>query len=250
MQAIANFFGSILRFIYENLQSSFSEPNSISFFAISILLLTLLYKIVTIPVTINNQKAQLKNAAMQTEMKQIQKKYANDPRTQQIKMQELYKKHGFNPASGCLPIIVQMILIFALFRVMREPGLYIFDNAAKMDAIAKNFLWVPDLTQPDPYWFGLPLINGLTQFLVSKVSMPKKEDDGKPKSQQELQMQSMNNMMMFGMPILMFVLFIKYAAGLILYWSFSNIIEVVIRFIMNKSLKNKKSEAIDDKHRS
>lgn len=95
MQSIANFFGSILRFIYENLQSSFSEPNSISFFAISILLLTLLYKIVTIPVTINNQKAQLKNAAMQTEMKQIQKKYANDPRTQQIKMQELYKKHGF-----------------------------------------------------------------------------------------------------------------------------------------------------------
>ncbi|MDY6065241.1 MAG: YidC/Oxa1 family membrane protein insertase [Finegoldia sp.] len=240
MQVIANFFGSILRFIYENLQASFAEPASISFFAISILLLTFVYKLVTIPVTINNQKNQIKNAAMQQEMQQIQKKYSRDPQTMQRKMQELYKKHNFNPASGCLPILVQMILIFALFRVMRDPSLYMFDNATQMDAIAKNFLWVPDLTKADPYWFGLPLINGLTQFLVSKVSMPKPEDDGKPKTQQELQMQSMNNMMMYGMPIMMFVLFIRYASGLILYWSFSNIIEVIIRFIMNKSMKKQK----------
>lgn len=242
MQIIANVFGTILRFIYENISHVMGEPKSISYFAISILLLTLIYKLITLPVTIHTQKTQEQNALMQPEIKEIQRKYKNNPQTQQLKMQELYKKYNFNPLSGCLPIILQMVLVLALFRVMREPGKYMFDNVSKINEIARNFFWIPDLTKPDPVLFGLPLINAFTQFLVAKISMPTNNKD--KKSNEPDQMEMMNKSMIYFMPIFMFFISSKYASGLILYWGFSNVIEVLIRLIIKNKDKKDVAEEV------
>ncbi len=242
MQTIANIFGTILRFIYENIAHLFNEPKSISYFAISILLVTLIYKLITLPVTVHTQKTQEQNALMQPEMKEIQRKYKNDPQTQQLKMQELYKKYNFNPLSGCLPIILQMVLVLALFRVMQNPGKYMFDNAEKINEVARNFFWIKDLTKPDPVIFGLPLINAITQFLVAKISMPKSNKN--KNSNEPDQAEMMSKSMLYFMPVFMFFISSKYASGLILYWAFSNVIEVIIRLIIKSKDKKVVAEEV------
>lgn len=218
----------IMAMIYKMISGSGTEPEMISYFAITILIITILFKLLTIPVTLSSIKTQKINEKMGPEMKEIQKKYKNDPQTQQRKIAELHQKHGFNPLAGCLPMIIQMVLIIALFGVMREPELYMF-GGQNIDHIAKNFFWIKDLSNPDPYWFGLPLINGISQFLFASMTMPKaKPDDDNP-------MAGMGSTMRYMMPIMIFFFARQYTAGLALYWAFSNMIELLIRTIIKKT---------------
>lgn len=210
------------------LAANIAEPKNISLFALSILILTLLYKLVTIPVTINSIKTQRINLKMQPKMKEIQKKYKNDPQKQQIEMQKLQQEHGFSPFSSCLPLLIQMFLILALFRVMREPGQYM-----GIENIAKNFFWISDLTKRDPYLWGLPLILGITQYLSFEV-MNMQTPNTKDKKAEDDPAQAMNNSMKYVMPLMMFFFARSYQAGLALYWGFSNIIEIIIRFVLNR----------------
>ena len=236
MQAISNVIGAILRFIYENIQQMFSEPKNISYFAISIIVLTVIYKLATLPVTFSNIKMQKVNAKMAPEMKKIQETYKNDPQTQQRKMAELQKEHGFNPLSSCLPMIIQMIVVFALFRVMREPAKYMFDNAEMIGSISKNFLWINDLTLPDKLLWGLPLINGISQFFLFNIMQPPQTEGAGGEMAQ-----SMNASMKYVMPLFIAWTSTTLSAGLALYWAIGNIIEIVIRLIIKAFDKDEKA---------
>lgn len=225
------FFGTIMTYIYHGVESIMSEPESISYFGITILAITILFKLITIPVTLNSIKSQQINQKLQPKMKEIQKKYKNDPQQMNMKMAELYKEHNFNPMSGCLPMILQLVLVFAMFGVMREPDVYMFKGETVQ--MAKHFFWIKDLSQPDPYWFGLPLLNGIAQFLYSKIMSP-----GAPSTDGEDPMQGMGPMMQYMMPIMIFFFSRSYQAGLALYWAFGNIIEIIVRTIINKRTKS------------
>lgn len=232
MQFISNIFGTAMRLIYQTVSQMMAEPKSISYFAISILIMTILYKLITLPITINNIRTQEINAKIQPEMQKIQKKYKNNPEIQQKKIMELQKEHGYNPLMGCLPMLLQFVLVLALFQVMRDPIQYIFPQGAV--EIAKNFLWIPDLSLPDPIIFGLPLINGVSQFLMVSIMTPKQ-----PQGEGSEMMQSMNTSMKYVMPVMIFFMTRSFAAGLALYWAFGNTLEIIFRLIMKRLDQNK-----------
>ncbi|WP_100065412.1 YidC/Oxa1 family membrane protein insertase [Miniphocaeibacter massiliensis] len=236
MNFLSPFIGKVLEYIYTFISKIGTEPKNISYFAISILVLTLIYKLLMLPVTLSNAKMQKVNAKLQPEMEKLKKKYKHDPQLYQQKVMELQREMGFNPLASCLPLIIQMLIIISLFPVMKDPMKYM--DISK--DIARNFFWIKDIAGKDPTVYTLPIILAVTQFLYTKVTMakPQKKDGEKDP------MQSMNFTMQYAMPIMMFFFAKTYQAGLALYWTFGNIVEMSIRLILDKS---KREEEIAEK---
>ena len=124
MSIFANLFGYVLNFLY----------NLVSNYGIAIILFSILIKVLMIPLTIKQQKTLRKNEIMQKEMKQIQFKYKNDPEKMNQEIMSLYKREGINPLSGCFSSIIQIILLFSVFLLVRSPLTYM----VKMDTDVKQ----------------------------------------------------------------------------------------------------------------
>lgn len=229
MDFLSKILGLILKFIYETVSQIGSEPKQISYFAITIIIMTLIYKLALLPVTLSNIKMQKVNAKLQPEMKKLEKKYKHDPQLYQQKVMELQKEMGFSPFASCLPMIVQLVIVWALLAVMRKPMEYM-----GVEGIRTNFFWIKDLMGPDPTKLVLPLMLSGSQILMSLLMQPKKKknNDG---SQDPTQ--SMNFAMTWVMPIMFFFMFRNYQAALALYWTVGNIVELVIRLFLNNSKK-------------
>lgn len=223
---LGNILGSLLRFVYDIVaQTLASEPEVISFYAIAIIITTIIFKLALLPINLQQSKSTRKMSEVQPLMKEIQTKYKNDPKTMQIKMQELYKEHKYNPASGCLILLVQMPIIFAFFAVFRDPQAYAFSDPGFYASMAKNFLWIPNLENPDSLLWGLPLLAAATTFLQSKTMSTGNTDP---------QAQSTQKIMNYMLPIMIFMASRGFAAGLALYWVVGNIFTIIQQFITNK----------------
>ena len=120
MSAFASLFGYVLEFLY----------NIVGNYGIAIILFSVLVKVVMIPLSIKQQKTLRKNEKLQGEMKKIQFKYKNDPEKMNQELMSLYKREGMSPFSGCLSAIIQLILLFSVFLLVRSPLTYM----VKMDA--------------------------------------------------------------------------------------------------------------------
>lgn len=171
---------------------------------------------------------------LQPLMKDIQNKYANDPVLMREKTAELYKEHGVNPAGGCLPMVIQMIVIMGLFGLLRNPLLYIKSDKM-IFAIHESFLWIKDLSQPD-LWV-LPIMAGVATFFAffiqNKVGTPGTQMAGG----------GMQKIMMFVFPLMIVWLARSYPAGLAIYWFMSQFIQIFynIRFAKLKNeMRNKR----------
>jgi YidC/Oxa1 family membrane protein insertase len=141
--------------------------------------------------------------AVQPEMKALQDRYKNDPAKLQQEMMKLYKEHGVNPLGGCLPMLIPMPVLFALF--------FVFANTIEFRGVP--FLWLPDLSRADPLYI-IPIVMGLSMWGVSKVGQI-----GVPPNPQA-------KMMMYVMPVMFTVLFLKFSSGLNLYYTVSNIASI------------------------
>jgi YidC/Oxa1 family membrane protein insertase len=183
--------------------------------------------------SLKQNKSSKKLAEIQHLLKKIQNKYKNDPQTMQLKMSELYKQHNYNPASGCLILLVQLPIIFAFFAVFREPARYAFTEPGLYEAMNKTFFWIQNLEVADPYLWGLPLLSALTTFLQTKT-MPAANSD----PQSAATMKTMN----YFMPVMIFMAARGFAAGLALYWVIGNIFTIVQQIISNRSLLKIKEE--------
>src|SRR3954464_3958057 len=153
-----------------------------------------------------NQKAMRANMqlqAVQPLMKEIQERYKNDPQKSQQEMFKLYKEHGVNPLGGCWPMLLPMPVLFALF--------FVFQNTIELRGA--SFLWLPDLSRPDPYYI-IPVIMGLSMFGLSKVGQLGMEPNPQMKT------------MLYVMPAVMTFLFVNFASGLNLYYAVSNIASI------------------------
>lgn len=226
---LASLLGQLMRWIYDSLSSSQVEPSNISFYAISIILMTLLVSLIIIPVTVSQQKTAENTQKIKPKMDEIKKKYSYDPQIMQQKMQELYKEENVNPGlSSCLIMIIQVLIIFALFRVMQDTTKFVFPEG--IEGIRKDFYWISDLTQKDPYWFGLPLATSVSQILVQLFSMKTNPQLA------EGPMASMNKTFLM-MPILYFFMFRGLPAGLPLYYTMSSLIRLIIMVIMHYTIK-------------
>ena len=230
---IANILGKLMRILYDNIATNFTEPKTISFYAIAIIIMTLLVSLISIPVTISTQKQAEKTRSFKPKMDEIQKKYGYDQQVLQKKMQELYKQEGVTPGlSGCLPMIIQILVLFGLFEMMRNTGKYVFPEG--LNHIRTDFYWVPDLLKADPLWFGLPLLTSLSQLLTTLFSI-------KTNPQQQQAMGSMNTMMLV-LPLVFFFTFRQLPAGLPLYYTLSSVFRLLIMVVMHLAMKGKKVE--------
>ena len=182
-------------------------------FGVSIIIVTILIKIMLLPLTLKQDKSMKEMKKLQPELEKIKEKYANDKQMLNIKTMELYREHKVNPLGGCLPILIQLpilfALLFALFGVLRN-GIIPKDS---------SFLWMK-LVDPDPFYI-LPVLNGAVSFLQQKLMGT--SDNPQMKN------------MMFVFPILMIVISYRMPSGLQLYWLTSSILAVVQQyFIMKK----------------
>ena len=196
-------------------------------YALVIILITVAVKIILYPIYKNQILSSANMADMQPKIQEIQRKYAKDKELMNQKLAEFYQEENYNPAKGCLPMVIQMIVIMALFAVLRNPMTYI-SNEEMYFAIHESFLWIKDLSQPD-LWI-LPILAGVATFLsqwLNKLTNPT--------------MQGSTNMMMTVMmyffPIMIVWLARSYPSGLALYWFVSQFIQVFFNLRLNQIRK-------------
>ena len=161
-----------------------------------------------------NQKAMESGIRMQAVaplIKEIQERYKNDPERLQREMLRIYKEHKVNPFGGCLPMLLPMPVLLALF--------FVFANTIEFRGVP--FLWLPDLSRHDPL-FIIPVMMGLSMFGLSKVGQI-----GVPPNPQ-------TKMMVYFMPVMMTVLFLNFASGLNLYYAAQNLFSIPQQYMIAK----------------
>lgn len=223
-----------MKAIFDFVSGIGTENEIISYYGITIIITTIIFKLILLPITLQQSKSIKKMNELQPKIQEIQRKYKNDPQTQNRKLAELYKEYNYNPMSGCLILLIQFPIIIAMFNVLRNPIQFVFGDPAVFEAIKKGFLWIPDLGQPDPYIWGLPLLAGLTTFLQSKFI--------NAGAQANAQDESTQNFMNIFITVMIFMASRSFPAGLALYWVVSNIIQIVQQLIIKRSLGNIKEE--------
>lgn len=240
MSAISKVLGSFLKLIYDALVGIFpNEPKSISFFALSIIIATVILKLAIIPLTVSQIKNQKKMAELQPEIQKLQKKYAKDPQTLAVKQQQLYKEANYNMLTGCLPLIIQMVVLMAFYRVFLYPTTYAFTKEA-FSEMNKNFFYIKSLEEID-HTMIMPIIAAVSTFLVSFVATLNPAQ----KAMQNDQAKGMTTSMMVVMPIMIFTMGRKFQSALVLYWTISNVFAIIQQLITNAIVaKEAKAEEV------
>lgn len=174
---------------------------------ISIVLLTFVVKLATLPLTLKQMNSMKKMREIQPEMAKIKQKYGDDRVKQGQEMQALFQRSGVNPLAGCLPTLVQLPIWFALYSML----------SAAVELVHQTFLWLPDLTQQDPY-FLLPLSLGALMVVQNRM-MPNTMDEAQAK------------MMRWLMPI-MFTLFMLFLPSGLAVYIFANIVLSIVQTLI------------------
>ncbi|MBC8313459.1 MAG: membrane protein insertase YidC [Candidatus Cloacimonetes bacterium] len=198
-------------------------------FGISIIIMSIMLKVVFYPLTHKGTRSTKKMQEIQPKVKALQKKYKNNPQKSQQEVMALYKEHGVSPLGGCLPLLIQMPVFFALYPVLQS-------SIALRHA--KFILWIKDLSVPDPYSI-LPIVMGITMFLQQKLMAPKPTVDMDEKQLAQMKSQKF---MMYGMPIFLVFIFRSLPAGLVLYWFSYNILSICEQLLIKKKEKNQINE--------
>ncbi len=197
----------------------------ISNYGVIIIIFAFLIKLVTYPLSIASTKSMKKMSALQPVLKELQDKYKDNPAKLQSELSRIYKEAGVNPVGGCLPVLLQMPLLFAMF--------YVFRSSIQLRQ--HGFLWAKDLSVPDSIFnFGFsipvygdhiavfPILMAVTVYLQQKIT---------PTTQSNEQMK----VMMYMFPAMMLLFFNNMPAGLGLYYLMFNIFSVAQQYYINKT---------------
>lgn len=223
LKPITEFFVQIFRILH-----SLTPGAS---YGITIIIFTVLIKILLLPLNIMQTKSTIKMQAVQPKLLEIQKKYKNDPQKLQEAQVKLYKEEGANPLSGCLPLLIQMPILIAVYQVFQVKDIFAGSNAAA------QFLWIPNIALKDPYYI-LPVLSGLSTY-VSTLMLTPKNKDSKDKNNNPMASNTTNLMMSI------FFVFISWSlpAGLVWYWVITNVIQLAIQYVLNKVMAKKLAPA-------
>lgn len=226
MSQISYFFGYILKFFYDMTAN----------YALSIVLFTILTKLILLPLTVSQMRSMSAMKLIQPEIDKINKKYKSDRQKQSEMLSKLYKENNINPAAGCLPLLIQLPIITAMFRVIREPINFVFaNNEALYKSADIGFFWIKHLTDVDKITVGgfdlpfiLPLLSAVFTYFQMKMSMAKSTSSGNEMAQ------GMNKSMTTVMPVMMLVWGVMFPAGLMLYWVTGTIIQIIQQYFIGK----------------
>jgi YidC/Oxa1 family membrane protein insertase len=203
---------------------------------VSIIIFTLLIRLLTVPLTMKSLKSNRNMQAVQPLIKEIQRKHKDDKAKQQEETMKLYSQYGINPAAGCFPMLVQLPIFFGLFAALQftlNPNIDQLQTILWNPAWApfanfghSSFLWLPSMASPDPLYI-FPVMSGLFQFIQNRMAMPRRD----PNAPQDTQQKMMNGMMQF-MPIYIIFISLGFPAGNTIYWSFSSIFGAVQQYFI------------------
>jgi YidC/Oxa1 family membrane protein insertase len=207
-------------------------------FGVAIILFTIVVKVFLISLTIKQQRSMLEMQKIQPLTKTLQEKYKHDKEKLQMETMKLYKEHKINPLAGCLPMLIQMPILFSMWFVIRG----ITDNPALVGEMNFMFLGlnlasIPDFSTPNVLWI-IPIVAAGTTYLSSKMMQTlnpatTQAEDGK---------NPMKSMMMF-FPIFTGWIAFTFPAGVGLYWIVTNILQAATQWGASTYLKNKKTNS-------
>lgn len=214
-EPIENVLSAILTALY-----TVTEKFGFGSYGLAIILLTIIIKIIVYPLTKKQLQSMKAMQKIQPEMQKLQKKYKDNPQMMQRKLMELYQKEGANPMSGCLPMLIQMPILMAMYYTLFN---FNYGN------VEPSFLWLPSLSETDPLYI-LPILSALTTFLQQKLSMSSE-------STQQMKM------MMVIMPLFIGFISLNFPAGLVLYWVTMNVVQIFQQIWVYKKEDNSDKEA-------
>jgi YidC/Oxa1 family membrane protein insertase len=186
----------------------------------SIIILTVLIQIALFPFTFQSLKSMAKMRRLQPEIARLQQRYAKDQAKLSAETMELYKKNGANPLGGCLPMVVQMPVFYALYNALR--------SAWELHGAVWIF-WIKDLSAKDPYYV-LPLVMGGIMFVQNKLNAQQTADPAQAQ-------------MMTFMPVIFTFMFLKFPAGLVLYWLTNSLASTTQQLVLRKYLDQGAAES-------
>lgn len=205
---------------------------------VAIIITTIVLRLILFPLTYKQSLGTLKMQQMQPKMKAIQEKYKDNPQKLQAETAKLYQQSGYNPMSGCLPLIFQMMALIAMYNL--------FNNYFEFRGASFVKGWIDDLSMGDSvaHWNAniifignnlriLPIIYLVSQLFYGKIT------------QMQAAGQSTGSMkfMTYGLPIIFSFLFYNAPAGLLLFWTVSNLLQMVQQVVINKVMSKKRAEA-------
>ena len=161
----------------------------------------------------------MKNLA--PKIKELKERYKGDPQRLNQATMDMYKKHGANPLGGCLPMLMQIPVFFAIYRVLL--------NAVELQG-APWILWIDDLSRMDDFYI-MPLLMGASMFLQQRMTPNNFTDP-------------MQEKVMKYLPVIFTFFFITFPSGLVLYWFVNNLFSILQQFIVNQQFKNAKDVAV------
>jgi YidC/Oxa1 family membrane protein insertase len=189
-------------------------------YGVAIIVLTIIIKLLLYPLTHKSMESQEKLTKLQPKLKELQEKYKDKPDVLNRETMNLYKKEGVNPFGGCLPLLLQMPILIAMYQLL--------DRMVELKGA--KFLWINDLSSPDaififPNNFVIPFVNiGSINILpVVMVVVQILSSLFQP----EVQSNSQTKMMMWMLPLVFFFLFYNVSSGLVLYWTVMNILTLI-----------------------
>jgi YidC/Oxa1 family membrane protein insertase len=191
----------------------------------AIIIFTILIKMILFPLSYKGMMSMQKLKDLAPKMKELKEKYGKDPAKMNAQMMELYKKHGANPMGGCLPLILQIPVFFALYRVLL--------NADELQGAAWIF-WINDLAVMDPYYI-LPILMGASMWFQQKITPANFTDP-------------MQEKIFKWFPVIMTVFFVYFPSGLVLYWLVNNLFTIAQQYYINHAYAKHKEAAKEAAH--
>jgi len=179
--------------------------------------LTAIIRLVLYPLTYKGMVSMQKMKDLAPKMKELKEKYKGDPQRLNAATMDMYKKHGANPLGGCLPMLLQIPVFFAIYRVLL--------NAVELQG-APWILWINDLSRMDTYYV-MPILMGASMFLQQRMTPNNFTDP-------------MQEKIMKYLPVIFTFFFITFPSGLVLYWFINNLFSIAQQFIVNQQFKNAK----------
>jgi len=208
LQPLVDGITSIINWLY-----SLTLSANIPSYGLAIILFTVLLKVVLYPLTLKQMKSMYMMQKLGPEIKAIQEKYkSKDPQKMQQKIMEVYKENNVNPMSGCLPLLVQMPILFALFQALR-----IFDYK---DPAHASFLWIANLSEINNFLYIMAILAAGSTFIQTRMTTNMQDQTQK--------------MMLYTMPLMIGYFATQVPSGLALYWVTFNILGIIQQYFVNK----------------
>ncbi|NPV26817.1 MAG: membrane protein insertase YidC [Firmicutes bacterium] len=202
-------FSDIIQLFY-----NFTVQIGLPSYGLAIILLTIVIKMVLYPLTIKQMMSIKGLKEIQPKIDEIKRKYHDKKDKMQEAIMQLYREHNVNPLAGCLPLLVQMPFLIALYQALLHFN-YINPSHAR-------FFWIQNLSEPDP-WI-IPILAGLTTWWQQKVSMVSPNDPNQ-------------KMMLIFMPLFLFWIARSIPAGLGLYWVVFSVVGAIQQIIINRQVR-------------